>query len=183
MNHSIIVEKSEKDAKAASDPEIMRLLKRVSSMLQTRAAWRPHGQAELNISIADLGQIEGQLTSAIRGLTAKQGYSHGEVSAQSEREQFEEAAFGQYFMSTIQKNPATGPKISGCMDFVSVDCKTSAEFLAKDKVGKYLEATLNSAWWAWQEARKRLPRLNVAEAEERLENSNDGRPPSRTLAV
>ena len=68
-----------------------------------------------------------------------------------EREQFEEAAFAQYFLSTIKRNNnVPQPRISGALDFVSDTKLTQAEFGARNEDGSYKEPTLNPAWWAWQ---------------------------------
>lgn len=73
---------------------------------------------------------------------------------EAERERFEEAAFGKYFLSCLVRNPDPRPRISGALDFVVQDCKDKDEFLKKRPDGSYEADTLNSAWWAWQERAK-----------------------------
>lgn len=78
-----------------------------------------------------------------------------EIDEEKERKLFEERAFAQYYLSTIQKNTnIPKPRISGALDFVSINCKNSSDFLAKNDGGSYIEDSLNPAWWAWQERAK-----------------------------
>lgn len=74
----------------------------------------------------------------------------------NEKDMFEEAVFAQYFLSTIKRNPnPPKPKISGALDFISVNCKDKENFLSKNDDGSYKEDTLNAAWWAW-DARSKI---------------------------
>jgi hypothetical protein len=82
-------------------------------------------------------------------MDTKQETKHTPVNA--EQALFEEAAYAQYFLSTITRNPnPPQPRISGCMDFVATATKTKVEFCAKNSDGVYVEESLNPAWWAWQ---------------------------------
>lgn len=77
-------------------------------------------------------------------------FGHAGKSPEVERERFEHWAFGRYFLSTIQKNDAVPqPRISGAMDMVSKNCKPMDEFTARGADGRYLEDTLNFAYWFW----------------------------------
>lgn len=72
------------------------------------------------------------------------------------RTAFEEAAFLQYFLSTIRRTGDGGP-----FELVSQACKPKAEFIAKAENGDYLETTLNAAWWAWRAAMQNLAHQSV----------------------
>lgn len=77
----------------------------------------------------------------------------------AERENFEERAFSQYFMSTIKRNPnVPQPRIAGCLDFIATADKTKAEFCAMNEDGRYITEGLDSAWWAWL---KRAEQMDV----------------------
>ena len=67
--------------------------------------------------------------------------------SKAQRKAFEDAVFNQRFLSGVKK---TG---TGQFPF-TVDCPTQKEFVTKKPDGSYIEATLNAAWWAWQEAQK-----------------------------
>jgi hypothetical protein len=69
---------------------------------------------------------------------------------EKDREVFEEKAFAKRFLASIgrnQKKPANAP--SGCMDFVSMNCPTKAEFVKRDANGNYEDKTLAAMWWAY----------------------------------
>lgn len=63
-----------------------------------------------------------------------------------ERARFEERAFNQRFLMSVQK---VG---TGCMTFQAVDCPTMSEFVKRRDDGSYEDQTLNVMWWAWQTA-------------------------------
>lgn len=72
---------------------------------------------------------------------------------ESERTAFEEAAFLQYFLSTVKRNPDP-PKGTGALDFVSQNRETKADFTARNKDGRYCRETLDAAWWGWLQRAK-----------------------------
>jgi hypothetical protein len=74
----------------------------------------------------------------------------------TERERFEDAAFAQGFLSSIER---TKPSEFGPIGirWKADGCPTKIEFLSKKEDGEYVDDTLNSAWWAWCEALKDKP--------------------------
>jgi len=63
------------------------------------------------------------------------------------RKEFEEAAYMKYFMSSISFNPSK--------QFADCAAKPKDEWMARKDDGSYVEDSLNVAWWAWQEAKKK----------------------------
>ena len=63
------------------------------------------------------------------------------------RAKFEERAFSQYFLSTIQRTGQGGP-----FELVSKDALMKVDFVARNADGSYKQITLNPAWWAWKES-------------------------------
>ena len=64
----------------------------------------------------------------------------------SEREQFEERAYSQRFIRSIEYVPGNP------LGFRS-DCPNLAEFVKRDLKGDYIDPTLDAMWWAWRAAK------------------------------
>jgi hypothetical protein len=63
-----------------------------------------------------------------------------------QRERFEERAFNQRFLASIQK---VG---TGCTTFQVVGCPFKVDFVERKEDGTYVDDTLNAMWWAWKTA-------------------------------
>lgn len=63
-----------------------------------------------------------------------------------QRERFEERAFNQRFLMSIQK---VG---EGCTTFQVVGCPFKQDFVERREDGTYVDDTLNAMWWAWNTA-------------------------------
>lgn len=84
------------------------------------------------------------------------------------RAQFEEAVYGKYFLSTVQKVN------NGPFGLQNVDLKDAKEFLERDAEGHYIADGLEPAWWAWRTANSRrgqfaiLPRKSTEAMRQRV---------------
>jgi hypothetical protein len=69
---------------------------------------------------------------------------------EQEREAFEEAAFCQRFLASIQPVEPGSFGAVGMPLGMPKDCPYKSDFVAKNEDGTYREESLNPAWWAWQ---------------------------------
>jgi len=63
----------------------------------------------------------------------------------AERELFENRMFNARFMASIVRTGLGGP-----VEFMSKDCPTKADFVARDEGGHYIEDGLEPSWFAWK---------------------------------
>jgi hypothetical protein len=66
-----------------------------------------------------------------------------------QRNLFEDAVFGQYYLSCISKRKPTDTLFT-----VADNVKDQKTFCAKDMTGDYIVKSLNPAWWGWCNALK-----------------------------
>lgn len=93
------------------------------------------------------------------------------------REAFEDAVYQQAFVGSIQV-VQTGPGESRLL----ADCPTKAEMCRRHEGGHYVDPTVDSAWWAWQQAHAaaQVKRADLLDALKRLVEQGT-REPNRDL--
>jgi hypothetical protein len=69
------------------------------------------------------------------------------IDVESTREAFEERAFAERFLCSIER-----VRWAEGFPMLSVDCPTKKEFVKRDSKGNYEDVTLAAMWWGWSEA-------------------------------